>query len=264
MDFKVSKGKEWQSTPVFLPGKSNGGGSPVGYSPGGCKVRHDWATNTFTHFKGTTGHLAKDPRVLTRPCPGRARGMFLLRPVGLNSWILPSLSSGVSTWGSEPGSLGPNSLQVCEWGKGVFGFHYSAPTSRWPSACRPPSPPALLAGSSPACYQNLLLSPRRGPRWSSVTLAHGQSKKPWPSSLPDSMRRQISRLLAASVDSDLSLAAAVCSHLPHAIALASFALLAWFCFFDSTDPLIRAYSLPRVTGGMKQANALKTPSTSCF
>ena len=32
MDFKVSKGKEWQSTPVFLPGKSNGQRSLVGYS----------------------------------------------------------------------------------------------------------------------------------------------------------------------------------------------------------------------------------------
>ena len=153
MDFKVSKGKEWQSTPVFLPGKSNGGGSPVGYSPGGCKVRHDWATNTFTHFKGTTGHLAKDPRVLTRPCSGRARGMFLLRPVGFNSWILPSLSSGVSTWGSEPGSLGPNSLQVCEWGKGVFGFHYSAPYLPLALCLPAPKPP------SPACWlQSSLLS----------------------------------------------------------------------------------------------------------
>ena len=43
------------------------------------------STNTFTHFKGTTGHLAKGPQVLTRPCPGRARGMFLLRTVGFSS-----------------------------------------------------------------------------------------------------------------------------------------------------------------------------------
>ena len=41
MDFKVSKGKEWQSTPVFLPGKSHGQRSLVGYSPGGHKVRHN-------------------------------------------------------------------------------------------------------------------------------------------------------------------------------------------------------------------------------
>ena len=34
---KISGRKEWQSTPVFLPGKSNGQRSLVGYSPWGCK-----------------------------------------------------------------------------------------------------------------------------------------------------------------------------------------------------------------------------------
>ena len=29
--------REWQSTPVFLPGKSHGQRSLVGYSPWGCK-----------------------------------------------------------------------------------------------------------------------------------------------------------------------------------------------------------------------------------
>ena len=29
--------KEWQPTPVSLPGKSHGWRSPVGYSPWGCK-----------------------------------------------------------------------------------------------------------------------------------------------------------------------------------------------------------------------------------
>ena len=34
---------KWQCTPVFLPGKSYGQRSLVGYSPWGCKrVRHDW------------------------------------------------------------------------------------------------------------------------------------------------------------------------------------------------------------------------------
>ena len=36
--------REWQPTPVFLPGKSHGQRSLEGYSPWGCKrVRHDWA-----------------------------------------------------------------------------------------------------------------------------------------------------------------------------------------------------------------------------
>ena len=36
---------KWEPTPVFLPGKSHGQRSPVGYSPWGCKrVRHNLAT----------------------------------------------------------------------------------------------------------------------------------------------------------------------------------------------------------------------------
>ena len=38
------RGRKWQSTPVFLPGKSHGQGSLVGYSPWGRKrIRHDLA-----------------------------------------------------------------------------------------------------------------------------------------------------------------------------------------------------------------------------
>ena len=46
---KISWRREWQPAPVFLPGKSHGQRSPVGYTPRGCKgVGHDWATDTFT------------------------------------------------------------------------------------------------------------------------------------------------------------------------------------------------------------------------
>ena len=34
--------EEWQPTPVFFPGKSHAQRSLVGYSPWGCRVRHDW------------------------------------------------------------------------------------------------------------------------------------------------------------------------------------------------------------------------------
>ena len=37
--------REWQSTPVFLPGESHGQRSLAGYSPWGRRVRHNWATN---------------------------------------------------------------------------------------------------------------------------------------------------------------------------------------------------------------------------
>ena len=37
-------GKEWQPTPVFLPGEPHGQGTLVRYSPWGCKeVRHNCA-----------------------------------------------------------------------------------------------------------------------------------------------------------------------------------------------------------------------------
>ena len=42
---KIPWRKKWQPTPVFLPGKSHGQRSLVGYSPWGCKrVGLDWAT----------------------------------------------------------------------------------------------------------------------------------------------------------------------------------------------------------------------------
>ena len=36
--------RKWQSTPVFLARKSHGQRSQVGYSPWGCRVRHDLVT----------------------------------------------------------------------------------------------------------------------------------------------------------------------------------------------------------------------------
>ena len=36
--------REWLPTPVFLPGESRGQRSLVGFSPWGCRVRHDLAT----------------------------------------------------------------------------------------------------------------------------------------------------------------------------------------------------------------------------
>ena len=38
---KIPWSREWQPTPVFLPGEASGQGSLVGYSPEGCRVRHD-------------------------------------------------------------------------------------------------------------------------------------------------------------------------------------------------------------------------------
>ena len=40
--------RKWQPTPVFLPGETHGQRNLEGYSPWGCRVRHNWVTNIFT------------------------------------------------------------------------------------------------------------------------------------------------------------------------------------------------------------------------
>ena len=48
---KIPWRRNWQSTPVFLPGKSHGQRSLAGYSPWGCKrVRHELATKQQEHI----------------------------------------------------------------------------------------------------------------------------------------------------------------------------------------------------------------------
>ena len=50
-----SRRRQWQPTPVLLPGKSHGCRSLVGCSPWSRWVRHDWETSlslfTFTHWR---------------------------------------------------------------------------------------------------------------------------------------------------------------------------------------------------------------------
>ena len=47
---KIPWRREWQPTPVFVPGEFHGQRSLVGNSPWGCRVRHHWATNIHTHI----------------------------------------------------------------------------------------------------------------------------------------------------------------------------------------------------------------------
>ena len=46
---KIPWRREWQLTPVFLPGKSRGQGTLEGYSPWGCKELDTTVTNTSLH-----------------------------------------------------------------------------------------------------------------------------------------------------------------------------------------------------------------------
>ena len=41
---KIPWRREWQPTPIFLPGESHGRRSQTGYSPWGRRVTHNWAT----------------------------------------------------------------------------------------------------------------------------------------------------------------------------------------------------------------------------
>ena len=50
--WKIPWRREWQPSPVFLPGEFHVQRNLMGYRPWGRRVRHDWATSTFTftHF----------------------------------------------------------------------------------------------------------------------------------------------------------------------------------------------------------------------
>ena len=43
--YRLEWRRKWQPAPVFLPGKSHGQRSLVGYSSWGHRVRHDWITS---------------------------------------------------------------------------------------------------------------------------------------------------------------------------------------------------------------------------
>ena len=47
---KILWRREWQPTPLFLPGEFHGQRSLVCYSPWGCKESDNSATNTHTHY----------------------------------------------------------------------------------------------------------------------------------------------------------------------------------------------------------------------
>ena len=48
--WKILWRREWLPTPIFLPGKSHRQRSLVGYSPWGCRDRHDWNDLACMHI----------------------------------------------------------------------------------------------------------------------------------------------------------------------------------------------------------------------
>ena len=65
--------RKWQSTPLFLPGKSHGQRSLAGYSPWACRIGRDWATNRRRQWQPT-------PVLL----PGKSHGQRSL--LGCSPW----------------------------------------------------------------------------------------------------------------------------------------------------------------------------------
>ena len=47
--FSICWRMAWQPTSVFLPGESHGQRTLVGYSPQGCRVRHNWTNLACMH-----------------------------------------------------------------------------------------------------------------------------------------------------------------------------------------------------------------------
>ena len=54
LGWKMPWRREWQPIPAFLPGESHAQRSLVGYRAWGCKVGHDWVTNTLLSWGDRT------------------------------------------------------------------------------------------------------------------------------------------------------------------------------------------------------------------
>ena len=91
--------RQWQPTPVLLPGKSQGWRSLVGYSPWGRWVGHNWATSlslfTLMHWRRKW-----KPTPVFLPGESQGRGAFWAAVYGVaqsRTW-LKRLSSSSSTF----------------------------------------------------------------------------------------------------------------------------------------------------------------------
>ena len=60
---KIPWRRKWQPTPVFLPGKSHGHKSLAGYSPWGCRVRHNWACTQCNEKQALLGLQGQSPHL---------------------------------------------------------------------------------------------------------------------------------------------------------------------------------------------------------
>ena len=112
---KIPWRKKWQPSPVFLPGKSHGQRSLVGYGPWSQRVGHDWATSL--HYIIGTAHSEESRGLCFSLDPANTTGNYRRSINPSNCQI--SLSSKetevfwtmcltIWLWTSDKN-------QVCEW-----------------------------------------------------------------------------------------------------------------------------------------------------
>ena len=107
---KILWGRKWQPSPVFLPGKSQGQRSLVGYSPWG---RKELDTTEVTEHAGTRGYSGVHPQMALVPAIWTALFTENL-PIVFSPFLLPLLLthptqaiSKVWVWWSRPSSINP-------------------------------------------------------------------------------------------------------------------------------------------------------------
>ena len=95
---KISWRRKWQPIPVFLPGKSHGQKSLVGYSPW-CSKRLDrteWLTLRFSSVQSLSHVRLCDPMDCSTPgLPVHHQLLELAQTRPLSRWCHPSISSSV-------------------------------------------------------------------------------------------------------------------------------------------------------------------------
>ena len=141
--------RKWQPTPVFLPGKSHGWRSPVGYSPGGRKELDTIEQLHFTllHFTSQVGRRASQVVLVVKNPPANAGDISGegVRSLGGEDPLEESRATDSSNlawripWTEEPGGL---------WSKVPKGIRHDwndlAHTHRWGKGTKVKKTPFLL------------------------------------------------------------------------------------------------------------------------
>ena len=102
---RIPWSRKWQPTPVFLPGKFCGQRSLAGYSPWGCRVRHNWATEHNTDINPSQLYSSPGAVIKNYELSHLKQPKFILLPFWrpwCQNWggqsCVPSRDSGVKAF----------------------------------------------------------------------------------------------------------------------------------------------------------------------